>query len=159
MADARRQIRASTVIRQNENVPWSTIGTALDYRIRYYFGITPAHELAAYYGARSLTNDQPIPRSVCLGAYSEGDDIIVFDLNSGKELITGSAESSYFHGGGLDEEMFMEAVNLGTVAANDPTLGCTDPMLLLKPEYRKFFGSLGNVLSSHSPIGTKLPKS
>ena len=63
----------------------------MDYRIRYYFGITPAHELAAYYGARRLTNDQPIPQSVCLGAYREGDAIIVFDLNSGKGLITGSA--------------------------------------------------------------------
>ena len=33
LADARKRVKASDVIRQNEKVPWSTIGTALDYRI------------------------------------------------------------------------------------------------------------------------------
>jgi hypothetical protein len=31
-------------------VPWGTIGHALDYRLRYYFGVTPNEELVAYSG-------------------------------------------------------------------------------------------------------------
>jgi hypothetical protein len=36
------------------NPPWGTIGTAIDYRLRYYFGVTPTHDLVAANGARML---------------------------------------------------------------------------------------------------------
>jgi hypothetical protein len=35
---------------------FSTVGTALDYRLRYYFAVTPAHMLVAAKGALLLTN-------------------------------------------------------------------------------------------------------
>lgn len=38
-------------IRPSHTVPYSTIGTALDYRIRYYFQLTPHQELVAWHGA------------------------------------------------------------------------------------------------------------
>ena len=58
LSDARRQIRKSDIILPNEDVQWSTIGTAIDYRIRYYFGVTPNHELVAHRGAQLLSRDE-----------------------------------------------------------------------------------------------------
>ena len=55
LAEARKMVRAAGTIVPDEDVPWGLIGTALDYRIRYYFGITPHEELVAYKGARRLT--------------------------------------------------------------------------------------------------------
>ena len=54
LRDPRKQLRGAHTIRPNTGVPWSTIGMALDYRIRYYFAVTPHEELAAYQGARLL---------------------------------------------------------------------------------------------------------
>ena len=36
--------------------PYAEIGTAIDYRIRYYFDVTPNTELVAYHGAYLLTS-------------------------------------------------------------------------------------------------------
>jgi hypothetical protein len=36
------------------NPPWGIIGTAIDFRLRYYFGVTPTYDLAAAQGARML---------------------------------------------------------------------------------------------------------
>ena len=55
LATDRKRIREADTIRPREAVPWSTIGTALDYRIRYYFGLTPPDQLNAYRGARTLS--------------------------------------------------------------------------------------------------------
>ena len=51
LEEARKQIRRPGTIQPDEDVPWGVIGTALDYRIRYYFDVTPYNELAAYKGA------------------------------------------------------------------------------------------------------------
>ena len=65
LKDARKSIREAGTIRPDGDLPWSTIGTALDYRIRYYFDVTPNNQLVAHQGARilaaqsdALTNDQ-----------------------------------------------------------------------------------------------------
>ena len=52
----RKQVREAHLIRPDTDafVPWSTIGVALDYRIRYYFAVTPYVELVAHHGARKL---------------------------------------------------------------------------------------------------------
>lgn len=52
LVDARKQMRASETIRtpDADALPWSTIGIAMDYRIRYYFDVTPVDDLIAYYG-------------------------------------------------------------------------------------------------------------
>ena len=51
LVDARKQMRASEAIRtpDADALPWSTIGIAMDYRIRYYFDVTPVESLVAYY--------------------------------------------------------------------------------------------------------------
>ena len=53
--DYRREVRThivqATTLKPSVPVPsghWSLVGTAIDYRIRYYFSITPCEELIAY---------------------------------------------------------------------------------------------------------------
>ncbi len=42
---------AAPTIRPDGPVPWTTIGIAFDYRLRYYFAVTPPRELIAWSGA------------------------------------------------------------------------------------------------------------
>ena len=46
-------------IRPTSRVPYSTLGTALDYRVRYYFSVTPSKDLVAWQGA-ALPSDEPL---------------------------------------------------------------------------------------------------
>ena len=50
-------LRKLETIRPNENVPWTTSGTAFDYRMRYFFAVTPSEELVAWKGARQLSDE------------------------------------------------------------------------------------------------------
>jgi hypothetical protein len=43
--------------------PWGTIGQAIDYRLRYYFGVTPPESLVAGLGASFLTGIRRVRRS------------------------------------------------------------------------------------------------
>jgi hypothetical protein len=51
---ANAKLRAVTTIRPNLALHYPTIGTALDYRLRYYFGFTPPQDLVAWKGASGL---------------------------------------------------------------------------------------------------------
>ena len=44
-------------IRPDGNPPWTTLGMAIDYRLRYYFPPTPYRELAAWRGATLISDD------------------------------------------------------------------------------------------------------
>jgi len=44
-------MKGAKTIRSEGQVDWSTIGTAVDYRLRYYFGVTPTEALTARLGA------------------------------------------------------------------------------------------------------------
>ena len=60
-------LRRAETIRPNGTVPFATLGTAFDYRMRYHFAVTPSEELAAWKGARRV---------------SEGDDWIPVGENA-----------------------------------------------------------------------------
>ena len=53
-----KKVAGVETIRPDGNPPWTTLGTAVDYRIRYYFSPTPYRELAAWRGA-TLLSDNP----------------------------------------------------------------------------------------------------
>ena len=67
--EANRQLRTVDTPRPGDRTyPYPTIGTAIDYRIRYAFGLTPYRNLAAWEGATMLAfepleseNDIPVP--------------------------------------------------------------------------------------------------
>ncbi len=60
LKDARKRVRSADTIRPDIDVPWGMIGMAADYRIRYYFDVTPHDKLVAYGGARILSDPPPI---------------------------------------------------------------------------------------------------
>lgn len=160
LADARKQVRASTVIRQNENVPWSTIGTALDYRIRFYFSITPTRELAAYCGARILTDKQPTPRSIIDFGFERYDsDLRIFDKASGKLIFIYSGIHDDLRKvaiGPMDDETFFRAQDFVEKIVSGKVHEYADAQLPLKSEFRVFFGSLENQLNLDFLGKTKL---
>lgn len=46
-----KEMKGTKTIRPEGQVDWSTIGTAVDYRLRYYFGVTPKEAMTAWIGA------------------------------------------------------------------------------------------------------------
>lgn len=54
LEEDRRWIKNVPVILPDAELPLNTIGTAIDYRIRYYFSVTPHSELVAFKGAALL---------------------------------------------------------------------------------------------------------
>ena len=59
--DARQQLKTATTVRPETSAgyAYSTIGTAVDYRLRYYFAVTPHEEFVAYKGAAYLAHFIP----------------------------------------------------------------------------------------------------
>ena len=94
LVDARNQLKAAETIRRPDvdDLPWPTIGTAMDYRIRYYFDVTPVESLIAYMGARKITDDQGTDiDSLILDFHwtgKEDDPISIFHKNTGALLRT-----------------------------------------------------------------------
>ncbi len=162
LADARKEVRAAPTIESDQPVPWGTIGTALDYRIRYYFGITPFQELAAYDGARNLTGQQPIESSAQFGFNWSGDTndpISVFDKDTGRIVWTHFPNT---RGGyserGVSEEVRTAAMNFAYMIIAGEVPQCESSDIPIKPALRDFFDNLNSLLSLHSPIGIKLGK-
>ena len=110
----RKQVRsADTIIPDIEGTsyPWGTIGMAVDYRIRYYFDVTPHNKLTAYKGAWMLAEPPPFllqvmpphlpvasitdlpagiqsefPTSIQVGFKQRRDGIAFFDKETGEWL-------------------------------------------------------------------------
>ena len=64
-------LRDVGTIRTIDNVPYSTLGIALDYRLRYYFSVTPFRDLVAWHGAKRISNE-PIWDDVEAGSHAIG---------------------------------------------------------------------------------------
>jgi hypothetical protein len=57
---ANQQLKTATTLRpaaSEGTYPYATLGTVIDYRLRYAFAITPYQHLVAWQGARLLAND------------------------------------------------------------------------------------------------------
>ena len=64
-------LRDVGTIRPIDNVPYSTLGIALDYRLCYYFSVTPFSDLVAWHGAKRISNE-PIWDVVEADSYAIG---------------------------------------------------------------------------------------
>ena len=56
-----RVLRAAVTIRPAASLPYSTLGIAIDYRLRYYFAVTPFEDLVAWRGASAVSDGQVRP--------------------------------------------------------------------------------------------------
>lgn len=105
--EANRQLRnASTVLSASESVPYPTLGMAIDYRIRYYFAVTPSERLTARRGSGQLIlrplvseEDIPIPEDELMDLLSNHFSSWSFDLSAGAAYGPYSWEllESFFH--------------------------------------------------------------
>lgn len=57
VGDARDTLASAMTIKPSGIVAWGTVGTAIDYRLRYYFRVTPSDEFGAYQGAAQVDPD------------------------------------------------------------------------------------------------------
>lgn len=164
LVPARKQVRQAKIIRPTTDVPWDTVATALDYRIRYYFAVTDWKELVAYRGERQLTDSQPLSSlSIQLDYKWTGDmnDMItIFDTHTGKIVFNYIPDMNGGMGtSGVDHEVISEAMELGgkVVSGEHDNTSVTD--LPLKNEYHHFFESLGKLTAEHPPVRTRLAQS
>ncbi len=155
LADARKQVRATDIIKPIASLDWSTIGTALDYRIRYYFDIRPMQDLVAYAGAGIVTDLQPLPRTFHLDSRwtgKEGDPLEIFDETTGRWLASYFAAEGRLFGIGQSEHIYAcaEAFSKGAIS------GIGNDARPLKKEYQEFFNSLNEFTNYCDPRGRRL---
>ena len=165
LGPARKQIREGSPIFPDCDVPWGTIGTALDYRLRYYFAATPSDEFVAYEGARGLTDAQPVASSAQLDFTWTGnmnDAVTIFDRHTSKKVFTYFPE----HNGGfvsarsgVSESLMSEAVAFGSRVVSGEIAKSDDGSALLKSEYKDFFSGLDALIEEIDPVARKLPQS
>ena len=59
VTECNKSLRNAETIRPHEAMPsqeFSTLGTAIDYRLRYYFAVTPSQDLVAWGGAQMVSD-------------------------------------------------------------------------------------------------------
>ena len=75
LVDARKQMRAAETIRPDADTSrtdFSAIGIAMDYRLRYYFDVTPVEELVAFLGPIFFRVPEGVPAPRSLIGLSDG---------------------------------------------------------------------------------------
>lgn len=85
LEDARKRVRSADTIRPDIDVPWSTIGMAVDYRIRYYFDVTPHDKLVAYRGAKLLAVGESVDPEDIRAFQRIGDGIVFGRVDDGTD--------------------------------------------------------------------------
>ena len=68
--------------------PWEQLGTAFDYRMRYFFDVTPARDLIAFRGAQNVARNRNSKRDTPR-AFDELSDLIESTLNGRSSSATG----------------------------------------------------------------------
>ncbi len=142
----------------NGPYPWSTVGIALDYRIRYYFAVTAYEELIAYQGAQRLSDAQGCNSvDLQLDARRSGDTIIVANTRTGKHVGTYLPETD--GAVGFDEAVpISEIWEIKRSFAEGITNFCSDEPPALARQFKDFFFQLDTLTSLNSPVGKRLPQ-
>ncbi len=175
LEDARKRVRSADTIRPDIDVPWSTIGTAVDYRIRYYFDVTPHDKLVAYSGAKLLAVGesvdpedirafQRIGDGIVFGRVDDGTDcgdwIAFFDGSNGEWLGKYNADTSdgysYLSNGRYHHRM------PGTISLMEKHLKESGmdvrsmPVISQEGVYQDFFKSLDELTTHRNPVARRL---
>ena len=162
LADAREQMREADTIRPNGEVPWITVGTALDYRIRYYFAVTPPDQLVAYSGGRIITDFQTATFPIQLDFSWSGrmdDSMTIFDRRTGVTVMTYSPR----YRGGVSRDDFaavmQQAQELGDKVVAGEIAHATGTRAPLRGDLENFFSSLEIFTEFNQPVGNRLTES
>ena len=158
LADARKLVRQADTIRPEEDVPWDTIGTAVDYRVRYYFGVTPSEKLVAYEGARrlcELTSRAPVSKNL---TYTRAADrITFFDRVTGKRAGVFLPDRDGLVGfGRAPEERMSEMHSVAQKILDQEADSPLDGLAGLARAFERFFEGLDDLLQCIGPAGVRL---
>ena len=159
LKEARSQVRMADTIRPDGDIPFGTIAMALDYRLRYYFAVTPCLELRAYEGARRLTDAQIVhPGEVQLSYKHHANEIEFFDKTTGKRIWTSLMDIDGGYGApGIDiDHDIMDAILSIEDKIKNGSGAWTNNNSRLMPVYQEFFKRLADITSHCSPIGRRL---
>ena len=156
LRDARTQVRQAETIRPTDAVPRSSMGTALDYRLRYYFDATPFESLAAYKGAVKLSEEHNrVPFDARLSYVVRADYIDLFDRATGDLAASYYIELNAVSGGSHERQSYIlnEVVPkiLEEIASRQTT-----PYGDISPAHARFFTGLDNLLQSINPAKVRL---
>ena len=163
------------------------IGMAIDYRIRYYFDITPYDDLIAYKGAQSLTArrehiDTPagagqwiyritqkyVDTHEAQPIYRRNSDLIVwYDKQTGQRLCTYNLTNGSASGGTLNTDLFEKLIWMSDRLAHgdQPPEGFDKlsdenalPVPLPSGVVKDLFSNLNSLLADCNPVGRRLSK-
>ena len=160
LANPRKQLRGACNIgpKTRDQYPWSTVGVALDYRIRYYFAVTPITELVAYRGAELLSGTQvDNTAGRRLAARRTGRKITIVDLGTGQPV--GVYLPDRNGAVTLDEGVsILEIMELGRKAAEGSVEAHHDSAPQLGNRFGDFFSRLYALTERNSPVATRLTR-
>ncbi len=184
LRDARSQLRGADTILPNgynrgevgrTRYPWSTIGMAVDYRIRYYFDVTPVDKLVAYSGAALLAlgesvdpvdiqGFQQIGDGIVFGRIDDrmdgsGDWIAFFDGRNGEWLGSYNTDSSDGHSIWSNNryQRMPETISLMEKHLKESGLDVRSiPVISQGSLYQDFFKSLDELTIRRNPVARRL---
>ena len=141
-----------------ENYPWSTVGVALDYRIRYYFAVSAPEDLIAYRSAQHL--------SLARTASSSGrksnpmrseDSVALVDARTGQTagIYWPDLDAAETLG---DSALVPEVMATGRRAAQDGATADISSGLPVASVYEEFFSQLRALTERHCPVAGRLPR-
>ena len=157
------RLRRLPTIRPEGWVPWNIIGRAIDYRLRYYFAVTPWDEFAAYKGQwRHLSNihggDLDIrPDSTFL--WQRRKDVVYWYEKESKRQVASFNKDGSSDGLATYWDMFnllSSQIFAGEEFEGGEQFQPVSGAHLLHPPYDGFFTSLGDLTERVQPAKTRL---
>ena len=161
LAGPRRRLRKRYTIwpEECENYPWSTIGVALDCRIRYYFAVSRPDDLIAYRGAQQLSVARSFsPPGRQLTAVRSGDSVHVVDERTGETagIYWPDLDAAVTLGEGVMVPAVMEAGRSAAQNGTSDSISGDPPLAVV---YQEFFSRLSSFTDRHCPVAKRLPRS
>ena len=184
LRDARSQLRGTDTILPmaitvekpgRTRYPWSTISMAVDYRIRYYFEVTPVDKLVAYSGAALLALGESVDPVDIQGFQQIGDGIVFgriddwmdrsgawvafFDGRNGEWLGSYDTDSSDGHSIWSNSQRHRKPETISLMEEHFKESGMdvrSVPVISQGGLYQDFFKSLDELIIRRNPVARRL---
>lgn len=145
-----RILAGASTIRPNTTVPYGTLGTAIDYRIRYYFSITPSKDLVAWHGAALVMDEtldgkvvifEPgylLPTDLITSFFASLDEVLAQLRPAGQRLDSSQEEqlARYCIVLALFEQIFRSGIHPGSpLFTGRPTLDASELLAIAEPHW------------------------
>lgn len=95
---------------------YPTLGTALDYRLRYYFGVTPGQQLVAFKGALKVCGEDALPLRLVHDFFWTLDELVKTIQPVGRKLDPAEEDqlNGYCYVLALFEQIYRRGMGIGS---------------------------------------------